>query len=1472
MRRVRRAGRINVKVLVILVGVVVLLGAGAVSARQIRKRVIADRGLAAGNVAFESGEWAVACKHLKRYLERYPNERPDILEKYAQAHLNVRPTKPENIGAAIGAYRRLLRLDPSRGPTYEALAQLYGRIRSFNELMYVARKRLERDPEDPQAPLWMAASLLAQRKSDEARQELESLVTRLEQRDGKYSEYVDACGMLSNIAAQEDPPTGGSKALGWLSKAVAYNPQSPTALVQRARFYRLSAAVGAEEQDQYVASALQDLEAADSLEPQDPAVRLALCQEWTEHGEFRRALAELQAVEAGDEATLRQSYPVRDDWLTARFRHEAEVLLRERSAQEGAALADEILAHLEHWQHRVHVLPLAVKLYLTDNRTADARRCLEEYRDGLVVGTASAESNETIAVLGALLAWAEEKPYRVIELLEPYLDRKPSDTAALRLLASAYSRTGQDRRAARALEQYRAYGGRPEDPEVVLGLAREHLKAGQWAQASQLAAMLSQDNVAAALVRIEARLAGALERPPGESEEALQALAADLAQLRESHPKRVDIRVLEASVVGLLGRTEAAEEMLRAAINDCADPLPAEMALARFYTRTQRIDEALDVCRAACDRHSSVAEPWGTLAGVLTSAERYSEARDALLAGLEAVDGRAARYDLEFSLTQFDLLRGARPDAIERLRMLAAGDPTDVRSRSALLDLPEILEDAESAERLVDELREIQGDTGLLWRLHGAALWMSGEDWKSREQEIREALEYCVAADPGWSAPVLLLGQLHTRLGRLDEAERVYEGALAANPDAADVADRLLGLLQDQKRFGDAHRVLERLERHIRIRPERRIEILARAGDLDRAIEELRGRIASDANDVESRIRLAQLIYRRTGDTDAALQYLDDAEAIAGGSLAITGVRAAILRSEGRTEDLRRLLDAEAEKEQTFEAYYMRAAFLASVGETELAEKDYVHLTTFENPDGHVLLGVFYADAQRLEEAIGAWERGLVLYPENVGLKRALMMGLFARAQPNDRERGIQILAELEQQVPNDARLLWVRAMLRLEDVTPEARQEAEQLLDRATELEPTLVDAHLGLIDIARRRGDLGAARLAAIRALNSNPNVPSLLLKHAEIEAALDNVVMARTLVRQALRVNSQDRNALHLLAQLALKNATAEMLEEAQRLLQDALEQKPADMQLQIDFANVLDAGGESERAVAVLEEFRNRAQPDESVVVLLALADLHQKRYEPDLADACLAEAELLGPEEPMVLLMRIDWLGKQKRFDQIVELMRDNRPDPPYTAQVLFAAGVFLASSGVPAHEDVGLDLFETALARLPTKSELETDVALRLNIATMMYKTGAIDKAEQVYRDVLATHPQNAGALNDLAWILAEARHAYEEALPLADRGLQVAPRSTHLLDTRGVILSHLPGRLRDARRDFERCVELSQSGTPARAKALLQLGRTCARLDDETGVRRCLQEALEIDRKQDVFTTEEREEISGLTGQTDTG
>jgi Tfp pilus assembly protein PilF len=57
--------------------------------------------------------------------------------------------------------------------------------------------------------------------------------------------------------------------------------------------------------------------------------------------------------------------------------------------------------------------------------------------------------------------------------------------------------------------------------------------------------------------------------------------------------------------------------------------------------------------------------------------------------------------------------------------------------------------------------------------------------------------------------------------------------------------------------------------------------------------------------------------------------------------------------------------------------------------------------------------------------------------------------------------------------------------------------------------------------------------------------------------------------------------------------------------------------------------------------------------------------------------------------------------------------------------------------------------------------------------------------------------------------------------------------------------------------------LELSSSDPRQEAKAFLQLGRVCTRLNDVQGARKYLNVALEIDRKNRVFTAQERSEIT---------
>jgi Tfp pilus assembly protein PilF len=57
--------------------------------------------------------------------------------------------------------------------------------------------------------------------------------------------------------------------------------------------------------------------------------------------------------------------------------------------------------------------------------------------------------------------------------------------------------------------------------------------------------------------------------------------------------------------------------------------------------------------------------------------------------------------------------------------------------------------------------------------------------------------------------------------------------------------------------------------------------------------------------------------------------------------------------------------------------------------------------------------------------------------------------------------------------------------------------------------------------------------------------------------------------------------------------------------------------------------------------------------------------------------------------------------------------------------------------------------------------------------------------------------------------------------------------------------------------------VELSSSDVRRRAKALLQLGRICVKLNELAQAKQHFQGALEIDRENNIFTAAEKSEIS---------
>ena len=661
----QRSGKLNVRLLAILVAVAALLGGAAVTARHVRRQILAARDLKAGLAAFEKGDWALAGKHLKEYLGRQPDD-VEILDKYARAQLSIEPLEVGNILGAISAYRRLVNLRPKEEEAYERLATLYLAVGNFSELTYTAGKRLEESPNDPKARIWIAKALVSQHEFDEARKALVKLEGDLVGR-GKHIEYVQVCTLLSLVAGQEETEEARAEARKWAERCVETGSDCYEARVFCARFLRKAAMRLLRDEAALDASATEPLleqaskaaktkanllpavadieqsvahlERAGTLKPVDPAARLVLVDEWLAQGELKQAEAALAQLDDAGPEEIRKYLVDPKLWEVRRFLLKATFLGRKQENEEGVKLADAALAAMTAPRHRIRIFPAAVRLYVSGGSAVKARACLKEYLDllkvGQEVGRSVEATDEQLAVLKAMVAYAEERPYQVIEDVEPIIRADSSNTTLLKVLAAAYSQTNQTAQAIRVLLQYVKL--RPRDVEMSSQLVREYIKLSNWRGAYR-AAMLAEPedptNIVIQLLRIETSVYLAVEQDQSRRTAWLGSLVEELAGLRAKHPDDLDVRLLQAYMAFEEGRYDDAIAELKLAIEECEETLRAELQLAAFYFRRQQTDEAIDVCRNACKRHPEKAEPWRSLARLQQLGKNVEQAVATLKEGL----------------------------------------------------------------------------------------------------------------------------------------------------------------------------------------------------------------------------------------------------------------------------------------------------------------------------------------------------------------------------------------------------------------------------------------------------------------------------------------------------------------------------------------------------------------------------------------------------------------------------------------------------------------------------------------------------------------------------------------------------------------------------------------------------------------------------------------------------------------------
>jgi tetratricopeptide (TPR) repeat protein len=523
-------------------------------------------------------------------------------------------------------------------------------------------------------------------------------------------------------------------------------------------------------------------------------------------------------------------------------------------------------------------------------------------------------------------------------------------------------------------------------------------------------------------------------------------------------------------------------------------------------------------------------------------------------------------------------------------------------------------------------------------------------------------------------------------------------------------------------------------------------------------------------------------------------------------------------------------------------AYVFRARTLAAVGMLDEAEADYEKVTQLapDNTASWVMLFDFQSARGKLDEAKKAIDKAIELSPTNpAAVTRAVR--LYSRSSdPEVRKAADTLMAGTLEANAEDSALALFEAQRQLSKATTESIERAQRLLGALTRSRPDLVQAWVLTAQAALAQGQADSSLEAISKGLATEPNDSqrrALLMLKAEAEK----------------------------LRWPALAVAT----------LRGLWERDQSDTSVGLALASAYKDTGDPQKALAVIEQMIASAQAGQAALLELAAADVVAAAGETDKAMERARKAAGEPGNEARAMLVMIRILANAGRTDEVFAIVRDwQKAHPQDVASIVMCAETLMSAAdaiagGTPDVEQLKARIQDAAITVLGSAAATyPDDYRVKLALATACQARGQADKAEELYRLVLTKAPDSPVAINNLAWLLAEAGGSkLKEAAALADRGRAKFPEFAELIDTRGVIYQRM-NELGDAERELREAVRLSSVNSRGLATAKFHLAEVLAARDKKDEAVGLLNDVLGPSRQPAGLAEEDMIRAEELLGQ----
>ncbi|MDQ6701542.1 MAG: tetratricopeptide repeat protein [Acidobacteriota bacterium] len=302
----------------------------------------------------------------------------------------------------------------------------------------------------------------------------------------------------------------------------------------------------------------------------------------------------------------------------------------------------------------------------------------------------------------------------------------------------------------------------------------------------------------------------------------------------------------------------------------------------------------------------------------------------------------------------------------------------------------------------------------------------------------------------------------------------------------------------------------------------------------------------------------------------------------------------------------------------------------------------------------------------------------------------------------------------------------------------------ARQQFEKAVELRGDYIPARIALAQLALSRGDYTGALKNAQDLEQVNKNNAAARLIQASAYIRLNRFQEARPVLNQLL---AEYPKQVDTLLEMGILDINEKHYDEALEMFRRAWAANPQNMKGILGEAETLLVTGKPDEAVKLIEGEVQKHPENGDLMKELANLEVRTGHYDQALA-----------------------------HFQSLAE---KNKSNPRLYGDLLFRIAVVYRQKG-----DVG-----KSIATLYQAKDQVPDNALVLNqLALSLEQTGKHKEALQMYQKVIQNDPNDAEALNNLAFLMAETGGNLDEALTLANRAKQRLPDLWEISDTIGWI------------------------------------------------------------------------------------